>query len=345
MADSGQMTGVAAMGVGAPWAEHNVSPLWENRAAHRNNDDGRERAHIWRWQDMQRLIDAALAEGSMAAIERRVLSLVGPSTPLIGGAGGTTRNLNAGLQILKPGESARPHRHSMNALRFVMSGSGATTVVDGKSCPMQFGDLVTTPGWCWHEHRHGGDAPIVWLDVLDAQLHRYLGTDAFQPGPPNDLPQLPPDTAFTSSLMVPETVGGGKGYSPVFRYPWEQASAAVSKAPLGPDGARRVRYADPTNGGPVMSFLDCGLVELAPGAETNGFRTTASSVFCVVEGSGASKIGRDEFAWSQRDVFSAPSGTWIKHSAYADRTRLFYVTDREVLRRLGLLKEEYAGEA
>jgi gentisate 1,2-dioxygenase len=163
------------------WAAANVSPLWENRAAH-NNADRIEPACIWRWSAMVPLVEAALAERSMEAVERRVLSLVSPHSPAIGGAAGTTLNLNAGLQILKPGESARPHRHSMNALRFVLSGKGATTVVDGKACEMSEGDLVTTPGWCWHEHIHKGEKPIVWLDVLDASLHRYLGTDAFQPG-------------------------------------------------------------------------------------------------------------------------------------------------------------------
>lgn len=322
------------------WASNNISPLWESKAAHRNND-GRERAHIWRWTDMQALIDTAIGIRSMEAIERRVLSLTSPHAAEVGGARGTTRNLNAGLQILMPGESARPHRHSMNALRFVMSGSGATTVVDGKPCPMDFGDLVTTPGWCWHEHAHKGDGPIVWLDVLDASLHRYLGTDAFQPGPANSLPALPADEAFTSSLMVPETAVPPAHYSPVFRYAWKEARAAVAKAPAGKDGAKRVRYANPVNGGPVMQFLDCWLIELAPGQETIGFRTSASAVTCVVEGDGSSKVGADDIAWGQRDVLSLPSGNWIKHRAGENGARLFIVSDREVLRRLDLLTEEY----
>ncbi len=323
------------------WSAHNVSPLWESRAAHRNNDDGRERAHIWRWRDMQPLIEAAIGVRSMQAIERRVLSLTSPHAAEVGGARGTTRNLNAGLQILMPGESARPHRHSMNALRFVMSGSGATTVVDGKPCAMDFGDLVTTPGWCWHEHIHKGEGPIVWLDVLDASLHRYLGTDAFQPGPPNAVPALPADEAFTSSLMVPEITRPVAGYSPVFRYPWKEARDAVAKAPAGRDGARRVRYANPLNGGPVMQFLDCWLIELAPGQQTTGLRTSASAVACIVEGEGSSAVGKDELDWAQRDVLSLPAGNWMKHRAGPAGARLFIVSDREVLRRLDLLTEEY----
>lgn len=342
MADSSG-DGGASEALRKAWADNNVAPLWENRAAHRKDDGGRERAHIWRWSDMQPLIDAAIGVRSMEAVERRVLSLVSPHVPEVGGAAGTTRNLNAGLQILMPGESARPHRHSMNALRFVLQGSGATTVVDGKPCPMSLGDLVTTPGWCWHEHVHKGDGPIVWLDVLDASLHRYLGTDAFQPGPPNAYPALTPDEAFTSTMLVPQVSGPAKSYSPVFRYPWAEAAAAVSRAPVGPDGARRVRYANPVDGGPVMAFLDCFLMELAPGAETVAFRTTASAVCSVVEGSGSSTIGKDSLSWTARDTFSIPSGSWVTHRANAEPARIFVVSDREVLRRLDLLKEELAG--
>lgn len=326
------------------WRANHISPLWENAAAHRK-DEMRERAHLWRWSDMQPLIEAAIGVRSLAAVERRVLSLVSPHSTLVGGAAGTTRNLNAGLQILMPGESARPHRHSMNALRFVLTGSGATTVVDGKSCPMEVGDLVTTPGWCWHEHVHNGSGPIVWLDVLDASLHRYLGTDAFQPGPTNHYPALPPDEAFTSSLMVPAIPMPSGNHSPVFRYPWRSAADAVSAAPPDRDRARRVRYSNPQTGGPVMTLLDCWLVELPADIGTVRFRTTASAVCTVVEGRGATAVGSDNIEWSDRDIFSMPGGNWISHRSAGGSARLFVVSDREVLRRLDLLKEEYTEAA
>ena len=324
------------------WAAAHVSPLWESEAAHRNVVSGGERAHIWRWTEMQPLIKAAIAVRSMEAIERRVLSLVSPHSAAVGGATGTTTNLNAGLQILMPGEAARPHRHSMNALRLVLSGSGAVTVVDGKSCTMSEGDLVITPGWCWHEHVHRGDQPIVWLDVLDASLHRYLGTDAFQPGPANEAPPSAPDSAFASAGIVPVSPGAAGPFSPMFRYAWSDAAAALSAAPAERDGTRRVKYTNPLSGGPVMTLLDCALIEIPPGTETTAIRTTANAVCAVVQGSGATRVGSETLSWSRRDVFSLPHGNWITHRGGDSTARLFLVSDREVLRRLDLLKEELA---
>ena len=328
--------------VSSSWGRLNLSPLWENRAAHNLDKDGPERAHLWRWQEMQPAIEQALAMKSVEAIERRVLSLVSPHSPEVAGQAGTTLNLNAGLQILKPGETARPHRHSMSALRFVLKGEGAVTAVDGKECAMSEFDLVTTPGWCWHEHIHRGAAPIIWLDVLDASLHRYFGTDRFQPGPGNNIPDVPQDVAFEQAGMVPENAGPHRSHSPLFRYPYAQAAAAVAVAPAGKDGARKVRYANPLDGGPIMIALDCYLSELDKGLETRNFRSTANAVCAVVSGEGTSQIGGQTISWGPRDVFSLPRGNWISHKA-ASTSQLFICTDRDVLRRLEMLTEEWDG--
>ena len=122
----------------------------------------------------------------------------------------------------------------MNALRFVIEGNGASTVVDGKDCPMEEGDLVITPGWTWHEHVHRGNAPIIWLDALDAPLHRYLGTDKFEPGPAHDMPNAPDDSAFAVPNIVPELS--------------ELADAVLAGVPLSVE-ARRPRRCAPRRPG------------------------------------------------------------------------------------------------
>jgi gentisate 1,2-dioxygenase len=322
----------------AAWDAAGVSPLWENVLAH-GGGAKTERPGLWPWRTMKPLVDDAASMNSTNVVERRVLSLMGPN-PQAAGYPFTVTNLNAGFQILLPGEVARPHRHSMNALRFVLAGNGANTVVDGKPCPMYEGDLILTPGWTWHEHVHEGNEPIVWLDVLDASLHRYLGTDAFEPGPPHDVPARTADDAFAFANLLPET-GDPTLHSPVFRYPWADAAAAVSAAPRARDGARRVRYVNPATGGATMSLLDCALMELDAGQETIAFRTTSHSVCAVVEGSGSTTSGDATIAWSAKDVFALPNRQWVTHRA-TERTRIFVTTDREIVRRLDLLEESYA---
>jgi gentisate 1,2-dioxygenase len=321
------------------WRNANLSPLWESQIAHKAREGG-PAPNLWKWNQIRPLVDDAMKVATPAAIERRVLTFTDPDTAA---AGATTTNLTTALQILLPGEKARPHRHTMNALRFVIEGSGASTIVDGKDCPMEEGDLVITPGWTWHEHVHRGSAPIIWLDALDAPLHRYLGTDRFEPGPVHDLPNMPDDGAFAVPNIVPELSEGAVPFSPVFRYPWQDARKAVGAAPAWKDGSRRVRYVNPITGGSTMPLMDCYLTQIDKGTETVRFRTTSNAVCLVCEGRGTTRVGEDTLTWEKHDVFSLPHGNWITHKADETST-LFLVTDRDALRRLDLLKEQFGNE-
>jgi len=321
------------------WREAHVTPLWETTA--HKPADSTPRAYHWKWRVLRPLIDDAIEVTSMENAERRVLALTNPDA--IGGRN-TTTNLNGCLQVLMPGESARPHRHTPNALRFVLEGGGATTMVDGKRCPMTEGDLIITPGMSWHEHTHDGTAPIVWFDALDVPLHHYLGTAVFEAGPPKHYPKSADDAAFAVPNIVPELPDQPSPYSPVFRYPRAASLAALRAAPLAKDGSRKIRYVNPLTGGAVMSLIDCYMARLDAGAQTIPCRSTSNAVCVVVEGSGTSRVGQETFEWQGKDIFSVPHGNWVSHRAESDSATLFVVTDREVLRRLDLLTEEYGNE-
>ena len=86
----------------------------------------------------------------------------------------TVRSLVAAYQMVKPGEYARAHRHSPNALRIVLEAAeGCYTIVDGVKLPMSPGDLLLTPGNAWHSHFNHGMQNSYWIDILDVPLvHR-----------------------------------------------------------------------------------------------------------------------------------------------------------------------------
>jgi len=326
----------------AAWQDAHLAPLWESAVAFKEQAASPTPLH-WQWSVVRPMIDQAIAMVSPADVERRVLMLADPV--LTGNRRATTtKALNAGYQVLLPGESARPHRHSMDAIRFILEGEGAVTIVNGKECPMAEGDLVLTPGWTWHEHVHRGKKPIIWLDGLNSPLHRYLGTAAFEPGPIRDLPAMIPDAAFVVPNMIPETANGQSTHSPVFHYAYAKAAAAAAAAPIARDGARRARYVNPTTGGNAIALLDLQLVQLDADVTTIPFRTSANAICAVIEGSGETRVDVQSFRWGPKDVFTLPQGNWIVHRA-AERSRLFVYSDKEVFSRLGLLKEEYGNAA
>jgi hypothetical protein len=195
-------------------------------------------------------------------------------------------------------------------------------------------------GMCWHEHRHDGSEPVVWLDVLDVPLHQNAGTVLFEPGPMSDTPATMPDAAFAAPNIVPYETTGRSTHSPVFRYPYADAVRALAHAPASPDGARRVRYINPLTGAGAMPLLDTTMIQFDAGVRTLPVRSNANLVCTVVDGHGESRIGDQVLAWAPRDTFTIPQHHWATHRSLDGAARLFIVSDADVLRRLGLLTEE-----
>jgi gentisate 1,2-dioxygenase len=316
----------------------NMAAFWESEDRGEPPRRGPEPALLWRWEDVEPLISQAVRATTIENADRRVLSLRKPASNAP--ARGLTNNLVAALQILMPGETASAHRHTMGALRFVMEGGGAETVVDGKACLMEPGDMILTPGWTWHEHVHRGTKRMVWFDGLDVPLHQHLGTVRFEPGPAHDLPRLVPDAAFAAAGLVPQSGNAdARSYSPLYRYPWASAKAALAAAPKAADGSRLLRYTNPMTGGAAMDLIDCFLLGLEPAQPTRPCRSTASAVCVVAEGSGTSSIGERTLPWAKNSIFTVPQGNWVSHRA--DRPAiLFLMTDRDLLQRVGLLRDE-----
>ena len=106
------------------WRSHNLAPLWLSPTAHRPPAPPQE-AHLWEWSKTRPLLEKAFSATSPDVVERRVLQYLTPysKSPEDEYTVGT---MLACVQCLLPGETARPHRHSMGAIRFVLEGSGAT---------------------------------------------------------------------------------------------------------------------------------------------------------------------------------------------------------------------------
>jgi gentisate 1,2-dioxygenase len=322
------------------WLAHNLAPLWLSPTAHKPPAPPQE-THLWEWAKTRPLLEKAFAATSPDAVERRVLQYLTPysTSPEDEYTVGT---MLACVQCLLPGETARPHRHSMGALRFVLEGSGATTFVNGKPCPMEYGDLILTPAWCWHEHRHEGDVPVLWLDALDVPLHSYLGTGRFQPPPVMDLPDTLPDAALSAVGFLPAEGVPEASHSPMFCYPYIEAKKALASTPVAADGSRTIRYSNPATGRQAQALLDCTLMALVQGRDTVRCCSNASTACVVVAGSGRSQIGDKVIEWNEKDFFTIPQGNFASHVATSGEAHLFMLSDRDVMRRLGILTEETA---
>lgn len=320
-----------------------VAPLWDryNRLTPPEPvapDQGTQ----WRWKDLLPIIDRAGREISMELAERRALMLI---NPVFGGMVTSTTGLYGAVQVLHPGEGARAHRHTASAFRFIIEGQGGLTTVNGKPCPMNDGDLVLTPNWAWHEHSNPGSGRVCWFDGLDVPLVMFYNAWFADHGAVDNFPPSTatlPDEAYAHGGLVPVTGLDQPLYSSRIRFAWEDVQAALAATPAEDDGSRKLRYVNPITGGAVTPTMDLYALSLAAGAETRAKRVTHNTVCVAARGSGVTTMGDQRMTWEKGDIFTLPHWAWTTHTADAGGAVLFQSTDREMLSRLGLLREQLA---
>ena len=79
------------------------------------------------------------------------------------------------VQLLRPGERTKAHRHTGSAVYYVVNGAGAT-IIDGQRFPWTKGDIVALPPWALHEHANAsGTADAVLFSIQDIPVLNALG--------------------------------------------------------------------------------------------------------------------------------------------------------------------------
>ena len=124
------------------------------------------------------------------------------------------------------------------------------------------------------------------------------------------------------------------------RFPWNEIRGALDASAPGPDGAQSVNYANPIDGSAILPTLDSRAFSLADGKPTQPRRSTASELFVVLEGKGESRIGDVTHGWAEKDVFTVPHWSWARHEARGGTAHIIVISDREMMKRLDLYREE-----
>jgi gentisate 1,2-dioxygenase len=273
---------------------------------------------VWSYAQAKGALDAAGRLINTELAERRNLILQNP-----GESYATSRTIVAAYQMIMPGEKARSHRHTPNALRLIIEAEpGAYTIVNGERLSMMPGDVVLTPNWCWHGHGNDGRANAYWLDVLDVPLVQLLEPMFFEPHPEE----------FEKETVV-------RSDSPM-HFAWAETERRLAEAARAATG-RPAEIALGGNGAEksAMDTMALSMIELKAGQATAPRKVMANSVFGVAKGSGTTDAGGGKLAWSRGDVIVVPA--WHEHIHSSDSGAvLFRVTDEPVMQKLGFLRED-----
>lgn len=301
---------------------HHMAPLWTRlKALVPREPTAVAVPHLWHYDDVRPYVMESAQHISAREAERRVLIL---ENPALRGTSQVTGTLYAGLQLIMPGETAPPHRHTQSALRFIIEGGGAYTTVDDRKVMMEPGDFVITPPWRWHLHGNESPTPMVWLDGLDIPLAMYFGG--------------------TFREDEHERAGAAPDPRPLapIHYPYPEARAALRRLAAGapdPHQGHVHRYLDPASGDWAMPTMATSLRLLPAGFATRPYRSSDSAVLVAVEGRGRARVGGAEFAISPRDILVIPG--WQAHTLEASEDLvLFAYSDRAAQEKLGFFREQ-----
>jgi gentisate 1,2-dioxygenase len=324
---------------------HDLAPLWSVLSALVTPTPRTQaQAAAWSFDAIRPLLMEAGELITAAEAERRVLIL---ENPALAGQSRITQTLYAGLQLILPGEVAPAHRHTQNALRFIMEGDGAFTALDGERAYMHKHDLILTPAWMWHDHGNETGAPMIWLDGLDIPLVQMLDASFAEHRPdrgawPTTRPPGDAAMRWGRNLRPARIDPVATQRNPLFIYPfadWREALdvMARSEAPH-PHDAHLMEFANPLDGGAVMATISAFARLVPAGFTTSPMRSTDGMIHVVVEGEGVLTIDGAPFALKPGEIVVTPSWSERCFTASEDLV-LFSYSDRATQQKLSLWRE------
>jgi len=252
----------------------------------------------WRYAEAKEAMKAAGRLIGTDQAERRNFVM---RNPIPGNDIATLRTLICAYQSILPGEQARTHRHAPHALRVILESRGSYSVVDGDKHPMESGDVVLTPGWCWHGHGHDGTEQAYWFDGLDVPLTHLLEPMFFEEHA----------AGFAPVKQVSETSA--------MRFPFKQILSSLEVQSTIDLPA------------PSMPTITLKVHRWDKGYANRPFRETVNTVYVVMRGSGRSVIGDSTFDWQFGDTIAAPAWSRIEHRA-AEDSIVFSMSDEALMR-------------
>jgi gentisate 1,2-dioxygenase len=153
-----------ARGVGnAKYAGGPLRPAWEGQSARYSP------LMHYRWAETRQAVQqlSGMAQGS--PYDGIIMEYTNPVD-----GGPVMPTMACYVQMLRPGERTRAHRHTSSAIYHVVEGRGYS-VVDGRQLDWEEKDTMAVPHWVFHEHVNGSSTePAFLFSFTDTPVMRSL---------------------------------------------------------------------------------------------------------------------------------------------------------------------------
>ena len=232
--------------------------------------------------------------------------------------GAAMRTNDAGAHELDPGATTTPHRHSWDALLFVVEGSGWSEI-GGQRVEWKPWDALHLPAWTWHRHGNEGEKTARLVSFSSEPLLTSLNMAVLEEATNGvDL--------FVRPAFAPAREGEDAYSRRVSRLASAQEEVAKARVHTAyddielrntPRGTRTAFLVDESIGFKT-SGLSAAMFQLAPGQAQTMHRHPGEAFLYVIEGRGHSYIdvkleGGNEYEWQAGDVINVDHFVWHQH--------------------------------
>jgi gentisate 1,2-dioxygenase len=143
-----------------PAAEHTAPRIGSTRTLWEKPGERPSYNLHYKWQDTYEKLQR-LADGPGSPFDGVALEYVNPE------GGHTMPTMSCAIQMLRPGEITKTHRHNYSVVYHAFRGSG-TTIIDGQKFDWDEGDCFVVPLWSWHSHQNRSkSAEAILFSVSD----------------------------------------------------------------------------------------------------------------------------------------------------------------------------------
>ena len=224
-------------------------------------------------------------------------------------------NLDANLHSIEPGVVSTIHRHSWDAIAFILEGTGWTEV-NGKRYEWRPWDTVYLPSFQWHRHGTAGDKPAKFVSFSVQPMVELLGLAILEDGGDTPFYELPAAPRVASGML------GDDPYSRRVERLNDQTTALAESRILTPyedvpfkvtpRGARSGFLVDRTIGHRTGG-LTAVMHQLAPGLYQSRHRHGGEAWLYCVTGTGYSVVDDVRIDWKQGDLVVVDHWEWHQH--------------------------------
>ncbi len=231
-----------------------------------------------------------------------------------------TRSMDALVHEIDPGATSTVHRHSWDAMLFVVGGWGWTEI-DGERIEWGPGDSLHLPAFAWHRHGNEGTETGRFLSFSSEPMLETMGMAFQEDAGTTPFAELPPRPPYAPAI------DGDDPYSRrVRRLAKDQDARRSGRLHTSwdelellqtPRGTRTTFLLDRAIGYQA-SGITMAMFEIGPGRGQSMHRHPGEAWLYVVEGRGHTFLGTEpdkgeDHPWEKGDIIVVDHFLWHQH--------------------------------